>query len=95
MIKFTKKEDGEQFVSIMVCDGTSTKEVADYICGVYPTITGNIYKRDNDEILLNLFYSAENPYNFSLNDLRQTVNKKCFANVRHFVVDLKSQREYA
>lgn len=54
MIKFTPNEDNKQFVSINIKDGTNAAKVFDYIPALYPVIKTNLYKMDDDEILLNL-----------------------------------------
>ena len=73
MIKFNKNENNKQFISISIEDGTDVIKVFNYISALYPVIKNNLYKMDNDEILLNLENDVH--YDFSLNALRSTVAK--------------------
>jgi len=92
MIKFTGKNENEQFVSILINDEMSTKKVYEHVKSLYDSINLCFYKMDDEEIVLKLTSDIE--YGFSLNELRQTVNKIANATITCFCVDLQvpSQR---
>lgn len=93
MIKFNKNENNKQFISISIEDGTDVIKVFNYISALYPVIKNNLYKMDNDEILLNLENDVH--YDFSLNALRSTVAKIAKANTYVFCVYmLESTQRY-
>lgn len=101
MIKFNKADDNKQFISIIVNDNTSIQNVYNYIDGLYPSIKNVFNRMDDNEILLNLLSPDEQKqnnltYEFSLNQLRKTVNHIACCTVTHFCVDLaeSSQRCY-
>ncbi len=86
MIKFTSNEDNKQYISI-ISRKTPTDIILDKAIKLYPEIAKGFYKADKSEILLNLDNSID--YGFSLNELRETLNK--IADdiiVSHFCVDI-------
>ena len=101
MIKFTKADDNKQFISIIVNGNKPIQDVYNYIVNLYPIVKNIFYKMDSSEILLNLLsIDAQRQnnftYGFSLNQLRQSINKIARCTVTHFSVDLTepSQRYY-
>lgn len=86
MKKFTKNENNQQFISISIKDGTDPAKVLAYISGKYPTINGNVYEMDEDEILLNL--EGDVHYGFALNPLKRTIAEVAEADIYTFCVDM-------
>ena len=64
MIKFSKADDNKQFVTIIANDDTDTSKIIAHIIDKYPTIAGNIYAYDAEEILLNLIHCIIQPQLF-------------------------------
>lgn len=85
MLKFTKKDDNKQFISITVKGSSTTRKVYNYIKKLYPEIEKGLYAIDEQEIILTL---GEVDYSFSLNKLREDVSKVADADVYHFCVDV-------
>lgn len=85
MLKFTKKDDNKQFISIAVKGGSTTRKVYNYIKKLYPEIEKGLYAIDEQEIILTL---GEVDYSFSLNKLREDVSEIADADVYHFCVDV-------
>lgn len=71
---------------VFITDGAGTREVFDHISKAYPIIKSNLYKMDNEEILLMLENNVR--YNFSLNELRATVAEVATAEASVICVDL-------
>lgn len=91
MITFTKYEDNRQFITIVINDGTSTEKVLDFLEAFYPTIKAHLFKRDREEITLNLVNDVD--YGFkNLNELRDTVKHIAQAVIYTFTVDTNGQR---
>ncbi len=89
MMNFTHKDNGKQFISIAIYDGTNIQTVKDNICRQFPLIAENIFNIDDDEIIVNI---PDGGMNFSLNELRQAAEKMYLCKVIHFVVDMQAQR---
>ena len=87
MLKFTKKDDNKQFISITVKRGSTTRKVYDYIKNLYPEIEKGLYAVDEQEIILTL---GEVDYTFSLNKLREDVAKIADADISFFCVDVNN-----
>lgn len=86
MLKFTKKDDNKQFISITIKSGSTTRKVYDYIKELYPEIEKGLYAIDEQEIILTL---GEVNYTFAgLNKLREDVAKIADADIGHFCVDV-------
>lgn len=85
MFKFKSHEEGDQFVSILIKDGTDTQEVFNYIADKHRSINEHPHRMDNEEILLELTENCK--YGFSLNALRSTVGEIAEAAVALLVVD--------
>ena len=96
MIKFFNTDDNKQFISIQPKDGTDTNTIIAYIIHKHPTIEGNIYASDTDEILINLYDAADSHYDFSLNELRNTVTDISTSDIHIITVDMdeETQRVY-
>lgn len=88
MTKFNKSDENEQFVSILVKDGTNTGKLFNHICKQHPTAKAHLQGMDENEILLELPDSGCSHYDFSLNELRNTTLKMAIATITHFCVDL-------
>lgn len=86
MIHFSKKDDNEQFISIVITDGTDPKKVLGYISEHYPILNQILYKIDDEEIIFPLKNDIE--YGFSLNALRTAVSDIAKSTVSCFCVDL-------
>lgn len=96
MIKFFNTDDNKQFISIQPKDGTDTNKIIAYIIDKHPTIEGNIYASDTEEILINLYDAADSHYDFSLNELRNTVSEISTSDIHIITVDMdeETQRVY-
>ncbi len=86
MIIFNKKDNGEQLISIFICDGTNTASIKENITSCFPELAENIHSFDADEIVVRIPKSG---MRFSLNDLRKKVNTLCVNVIQHFVVDIE------
>lgn len=51
MLKFTKKDDNKQFISITIKGGSTTRKVYNYIKKLYPEIEKGLYTIDEQEII--------------------------------------------
>ena len=93
MIKFSNADDNKQFVTIIPNDDTGTNKIITHIIDKHPTIAGNIYAYDAEEILLNLYNAAVSPYDFSLSELKNTVAEISAADVCPLVVDMETEEQ--
>ena len=77
MIEFTKKDEGKEYISILVGDGTPTEKIYKRIIDIYPNLKKSLYKKDDTEILFEFPESSneEKRFNCSYQDLVITVKE--------------------
>lgn len=94
MITFTKAQDNKQYIIISTADSKTAPEVYDYIKGIYSSLNNLPCIIDDEEVAIEICDNQS--VGFSLNELRQQVQKVSDAVINVICVDLSvdGQRIY-
>ena len=81
MKNFTNAHENEQYISIVITDGTEPAKVIEHIADLYPVVADNISYTDNDEILIDMPETGKS-YPVSRLKLAEDVNTIAAAEVK-------------